>query len=320
MKRGTLFLLLLFSAAVTAVAPFVGAAGLSFGFSGEAAVRIFTELRLPRVLLAWTTGATLAVCGVIFQALFRNSLASPDMLGVSSGAAFGAVAYIRLGTALPLLGILPGLPAAAFAGALAATGAISAIGGAKRGGMSEATLLLAGIAVSFLFGSLNMIIQYSGGYTDAFRMTRWTMGGVQTVGYSAVLTTLPALLLIFLMAFAAAPELNLLASGEDIALSRGVSTVRLRRRLFLAVSLSVGLNVSVCGPISFVGLMVPHICRKLVGAGHRRLLAASTLFGGAFLVLCDTAARTLWSPAEVPAGILTACAGPIFFLWLLTRK
>jgi len=321
MRRLTIPLLLLFSTVVIAVAPFVGATDLSLlGGADSAAVRIFTELRLPRVLLAWITGATLAVCGLIFQALFRNSLASPDMLGVSTGAAFGATLYIRLGTAVSFFGLFSGLSLAAFIGALAATAAIYAAGSAKRGGMTAATQLLAGIAISFLFSSLNMIIQYSGGYTDTFRMMRWTMGGVQAVGYSTVTATLPPLAVILLIVLIRAPELDLLVTGEDIASSRGVEVVKLRRRLFLAVSLVIGLNVAVCGPIGFVGLMAPHICRKLAGTAHRRLAVACTLFGGAFLVLCDTAARTLWSPAEVPAGVVTSCLGSLFFLWLLVRR
>lgn len=320
MKRLAIPALLLFSLAVTAAAPFVGALPFELSYTDSAALKIFFSLRFPRVLLAWTTGATLAVCGLIFQALFRNSLASPDMLGVSSGAAFGAVVYIRFGIPFSFLGIFSGLSAAAFAGALAATSAIYTIGSVKKGGMSEATLLLAGVAMSFLFASLNMIIQYSSGYTDTFRMMRWSMGGVQAVGYSSVWIALPAMAAISLIAIAAAPELNLLAAGEEIALSRGVATVTLRRKLLLAVSLAVGINVGVCGPIGFIGLMVPHICAKLSGPDHRRLVYACVLFGGAFLVICDTAARTLWSPAEVPAGILTSCVGSLFFLWLLVRK
>lgn len=320
MKKYALPLLLALTVALIAVAPFIGRTQLDFGGADGTARQIFMELRVPRVLLAWITGATLSVCGLIFQALFRNSLASPDMLGVSGGAAFGAVLYIRSGFVFSFFGLFSGLSAAAFAGALLATAAIYMAGAARRGGMSEAQLLLSGVAISFLFGSLNMIIQYSGGYTDTFRMMRWTMGGVQAVGYSPVLTALPPLVLIFLMALAASAELNLLAAGEDVAESRGVSVARLRARLFLAVSLAVGVSVAVCGPIGFVGLMVPHICRKLAGVGHRRLVFACALLGGALLVICDTAARTLWSPAEVPVGVLTSCVGSVFFLWLLIRR
>ena len=315
-------LLFIFSLSVVAVAPFVGMQQISISdlFGGdENIMRIMWDLRLPRVLLGWITGSTLALCGLIFQALFRNPLASPDMLGVSTGAAFGAVVYIRTGIVFSLFNAVSGLSLAAFGGALAATFAIYAAGNLRRGGMSEATLLLAGVAMSFLFGSLNMMIQFTGGYIDTFRMMRWSMGGIQAVGFAPVYATLPALAVIFAIAFITAPELNLFVCGEDIAASRGVSVVKLRRLLFFSVSIVIGINVATCGPIGFVGLLGPHICRKFVGTDHRKLAVASLLFGGAFLVLCDTAARMLWAPAEVPVGVLTSCIGSIFFLWLLVR-
>jgi len=323
MKRLALPSLFIFSLAVVVVAPFMGMQNIAlsdlFGSADENLIRIMWDLRVPRVLLGWITGSTLALCGLIFQALFRNPLASPDMLGVSTGAAFGAVVYIRTGIVFSLFGAVSGLSLAAFAGALAATFAIYAAGNLRRGGMSEATLLLAGVAMSFLFGSLNMIIQFTSGYIDTFRMMRWSMGGIQAVGFGPVLATLPALAVIFTVAFVTAPELNLFVCGEDIAASRGVSVVRLRRLLFFSVSVVIGINVATCGPIGFVGLLGPHICRKFVGTDHRKLALASLFFGGAFLVLCDTAARILWSPAEVPVGVLTSCIGSIFFLWLLVR-
>ena len=323
MRRLALPFLFIFSLAVVAVAPFIGMQNIGIsdllGGADENIIRIMWDLRVPRVLLGWITGSTLALCGLIFQALFRNPLASPDMLGVSTGAAFGAVVYIRTGIVFSLFGAVSGLSLAAFAGALAATFAIYAAGNLRRGGMSEATLLLAGVAMSFLFGSLNMIIQFTGGYIDTFRMMRWSMGGIQAVGFGPVLATLPALAVIFAVAFVTAPELNLFVCGEDIAASRGVSVVRLRRLLFFSVSIVIGINVATCGPIGFVGLLGPHICRKFVGSDHRKLALASLFFGGAFLVLCDTAARILWSPAEVPVGVLTSFIGSIFFLWLLVR-
>ncbi|NLV82268.1 MAG: iron ABC transporter permease [Synergistaceae bacterium] len=305
------------------ISPFIGAQTIPFStlYNGmdEGLFNILWELRMPRVLLGWTVGSILAICGMIFQAMFRNPLASPDMLGVSTGAACGAVLYIRFGFAFSIMGIVPGLSIFAFIGALLATSAIYIAGNLRRGGMSEATLLLAGIAMSFLFGSINMIVQYGSGFVDSFRMMRWSMGGLQAIGFSDLYLTFPALIIIFFVAYVAGPELNLFVCGEDIAASRGVSVNALRRILFISVSLAVGIAVSICGPIGFVGLMVPHICRKFVGTDHRRLAIASLFFGGTFLVICDTAARTLWSPAEVPVGVLTSCIGSIFFLVLLLR-
>ncbi|NLX84896.1 MAG: iron ABC transporter permease [Synergistaceae bacterium] len=323
MKRFALPFLFIFSLAVVVATPFIGMQQIRISdlLAGgdENIMRIMWELRVPRVLLGWITGSTLALCGLIFQALFRNPLASPDMLGVSTGAAFGAVVYIRTGLVFSIFNIVSGLSLAAFGGALIATFAIYAAGNLRRGGMSEATLLLAGVAMSFLFGSLNMIIQFTGGYIDTFRMMRWSMGGIQAVGFTPVLATLPALVVIFAVAFIIAPELNLFVCGEDIAASRGVSVVKLRRLLFFSVSIVIGINVATCGPIGFVGLLGPHICRKFVGTDHRKLAIASLFFGGAFLVICDTVARILWAPAEVPVGVLTSFIGSIFFLWLLVR-
>lgn len=324
MKKRVFSLLLPVSLAVLVLAPFFGAENVPFsvlaGDCDESLARIFWELRVPRVLLGWITGATLAVCGMIFQALFRNDLASPDMLGISSGAAFGAVAYIRLGAEFTLFGVLSGISLAAFAGSLLATFAIYAAGSLKRRGMSSAALLLAGIAISYLLSSLNMIMQYSGSYVDSFRALRWSVGGLETVGFSQVWTTLPALVLILLAALFASRELDLFVCGERLAASRGVSVEKLRRTLFLAVSFVIAVNVSVCGPVGFIGLLAPHICRRFAGSAHRALATASALFGGAFLVLCDTAARILWAPSEVPVGIITAFIGSIFFLWLLMRE
>ena len=322
-KTPVIILLFLLSLSVLLLAPFMGMTNISpidvLKGTDEEAARILLELRIPRVLLAWVTGATLALCGLIFQALFRNPLASPDMLGVSSGAAFGAVLYIRAGITFSILGVIPGISLAAFAGALTATLAIYGAGNLRQSSMSDASLLLAGIAMSFLFASLNMIVQYSSGYVDTFRMMRWSMGGMQTVGFASAAAALPGLLLIFIIAFAASCELNLIVCGDEIAMSRGVSAARLKGLCFLSVSLVMGLNVALCGPIGFVGLMAPHIARKLAGADYRVLSVVSPLFGGAFLVICDTAARMLWSPSELPVGILTSCLGSVFFLCLLMK-
>ncbi len=298
MRRLVMPSIIVLSLVCLATAPFIGMQSLSLADIADegSGGRILRELRIPRAILGWTTGATLSLCGMVFQALFRNSLASPDMLGVSTGAAFGAVVSIRYGLSFTLFGLISSLSVCSFLGAMA------------------------GVAVSFLFSSLNMILQYGGGYVDTFRVMRWSMGGIQTVGFSSLGAAVPAMLLILFMAAAFSRELDLMVCGEEIAMSRGVQVERVRWLLFLAVSLSVGMNVAVCGPIGFVGLVAPHICRSLVGADHARLCVASLFFGGGFLVLCDTAARTLWAPAEIPVGVLTSCIGSAFFLWLLIGR
>lgn len=322
MKKMMFPLLFAFSVCVLLAAPFCGAEKVPvtvlFGTCDKMLAQIFWELRVPRVLLGWITGATLAVCGMLFQALFRNDLASPDMLGVSAGAAFGAVTYIRFGTEFILAGIFSGISVFAFIGALAATFAIYAAGNLRHK-MSSAALLLSGIAISYLLSSLNMMLQYNGSYIDSFRALRWSMGGLEIVGFAQVLGVFAAFLLIFFAALIKAPELDLYICGEQLAKSRGVNVAALRKFLFFSVSFVIAVNVSVCGPIGFIGLLAPHICRYFAGRSHRALAVASVLFGGAFLVLCDTAARVLWAPSEVPVGILTAFIGSMFFLSLLMR-
>ena len=325
MKRLMIPLLAFLAAAVLIAAPFVGMHDISpldlfRGTLSDAAERIFWQIRLPRVLLAWIAGATLALCGMLFQALFRNPLASPDILGVTSGASFGAVLFIRLGALTGMGGSLfLSLSAGAFMGASLAV--LTLLGCASLGrGLRDSTLLLAGVAINFLFASLTMIVQYTGDQFEAFRFMRWTLGGIQLVDFSEVRRALPVLLLIFGASLYSSMELDLMVCGDDMAVSRGVNVEKIRRRFFLLVSGAVGVVVALCGPIGFIGLMVPHICRLLVGGGHRYLTMATFLFGGTALVVCDTVARTFWAPVEMPVGILTSSCGAPFFLWLLLRK
>jgi iron complex transport system permease protein len=189
-----------------------------------------------------------------------------------------------------------------------------------RGGFSTATMLIAGVAVNFFFSSCILFIQYLSDFTRSFRVIRWLMGGFEIVGYRPLLTVLPFVAIGVVAVVLSANELNVMTLGEDIALSRGVPVRRVKRTLFFAVSLMVGAVVSVCGPIGFIGMMAPHICRLMIGHDHRYLAPASLLFGGAFLVLCDALARRLIAPAEIPVGVITALLGGPFFLWLLLRR
>lgn len=321
MRRSTLFLIVFFSLAILAVVPFLGGQiiGLDalWNFDTQNS-QILWQLRLPRVLLGWLCGATLALCGMAFQALFRNPLADPTMLGVASGASFGAAFCIYMGWNFSILGI-SGLSVSAFLGALLCVWSIYLLGGASRRSQG-ATLLLAGITLNFFFSSLVMIVQYMGTYQDSFRLLQWTLGGIQVVGWQESIRALPALGIAALAAIAWGPELDLMTCGSEVAVSRGVGIERLRYTFFGTVSLCVAICVSLCGPIGFVGLMVPHICRFFVGGRHRVLAVASLFLGGAFLVICDAGARILWAPVEIPVGIVTSFLGAPFFLWLLLRR
>jgi len=315
-------LFLLSSLAVLIAAPLIGGqrvpleAILHPGHDDPGAM-ILWKIRLPRVLVAWIAGAGLAVAGMAFQAMFRNALATPFTLGVSSGASLGAVVGVRLGWSSAFFGI-SGVNVCAMVGAMIAIAVVFGLTRFKRD-CTTGAMLLAGVAVNFFFSSLILLLQYTADFYDTFRILRWLMGGLQMVGFEAPLRTLPFVVAGSLLLAAHARELNLLSVGEDLAASRGVAVPRTKAVIFVAVSCMVGVIVSICGPVGFVGLMCPHICRLVVGPDHYRLLPATVLFGGAFLVVCDTAARTAFAPTELPVGIFTSLLGGPFFLWLLLQ-
>jgi iron complex transport system permease protein len=279
---------------------------------------IFWTLRVPRVLTAFLAGSTLALGGMTFQALFRNPLATPFTLGVASGASLGASIAVTFGFTFTILGV-GGTTVAAFLGALLAMSLVYGLTRLKEG-FTTATMLLSGVAISFFFSSLILFLQYSAELYNAFRMLRWVMGGLGLVGYESLFNILPFTVSGAAILYYLTHELNLMLAGDDLAMSRGVDVNKIKRILFFVVSLMVGSVVAVCGPIGFVGMMMPHIARKLIGADHRWLTPATFLAGGAFLVVCDTLARTLFAPAELPVGILTAFLGGPFFIWLLLRE
>lgn len=309
------------SAAALLAAPFFGMETIPLGTVLDPAsldADIFWKLRLPRVILAFLAGAGLSLSGMTFQAMFRNPLATPFTLGVASGASFGAAVYLKFNLAFVVLGI-SGVSAAAFLGALLAILLVYGLTRIKRG-MSSSTMLLAGVAISFFFSSLILFIQYLSDFTHSFRILRWLMGRVEANGFQHVLDVLPFAVCGIGIILMLPHELNLLAAGDDIAISRGVNVNGLKKILFFATSIMVGGVVAICGPIGFVGMVSPHICRLIIGNDHRVLAPASILFGGLFLVLSDTIARSIIAPAEMPVGIVTALIGGPFFVWLLVRE
>jgi iron complex transport system permease protein len=318
-----LAILSLFAVVVLGGAPFVGMQQIPpsalWRQADDTAVVVLWELRIPRVCLAFLAGASLAQSGMAFQAMFRNPLATPFTLGVASGASLGAAVYIRLGLAFSLWKISGG-SIFAFGGAVLSILAVYGLTRARRG-FSTATMLLAGVAMGMFFSSLILLIQYVSDFTQTFRILRWVMGGLEKgVGFDEVLSVLPFAVAGSLLVLSLTHELNLITTGEELAASRGVEVHRTKMALFFAASLMVGAVVAVCGPIGFVGLMAPHICRLLIGPDHRYLTPATLLFGGAFLILCDTLARTVMAPTELPVGIITALLGGPFFLWLLLGR
>jgi iron complex transport system permease protein len=319
-------ILAVIAAVILAVVPFLGGHAVSFAdishiFSGGAKTvgeRIFWDIRMPRVLLAFIAGATLSVCGLSFQSIFRNPLADPFLLGVSGGAALGAVVAIRFGLTFSLLGVI-GPQLFAFAGALATIFLVYGIAKSHKG-FTVATMLLTGVAVSFFFSALIMMVQYIADFSNSFAMVRWMMGSMSIVGFKPVVQISVLSAVGIFVVFLKRSEMNLLMAGDELAAGRGVDVEKTRRTIFIAVSLATGAVVAICGPIGFVGLIIPHIMRILFGADHFDLAPACLIGGGAFLVLCDTASRLIILPAEVPVGIVTAMLGGPFFIWLLFRN
>jgi len=307
---------------IVALVPFVGMKSIGLRSllhpeRGSSDSFIFWNIRVPRLLVSVLAGSGLAISGMTFQAMFRNPLATPFTLGVASGASLGAAIYVRLGLSFSLFGI-SGLSWFAFLGAILSIGLVYGLTRVKRS-FPTATMLLAGVAVSFLFSSLILFIQYMSGFIHSFRIVRWLMGSLENMGYQSVLEMFPFVIGGGVMVLYLSRELNLLLTGEEMAQSRGVNVKGVKQSLFFATSLMVGGVVAICGPIGFVGMMVPHICRLIIGADHRWLAPVTLLFGGAFLALCDTLSRTLIAPVEIPVGVITALLGAPFFLWLLLR-
>ncbi|RRV42302.1 iron ABC transporter permease [Pseudomonas sp. o96-267] len=292
-----------------------------FGIVPEAAVSlgqdsIVWQLRAPRVLLGALVGAGLALVGTALQAVTRNPLADPHLLGVSSGAAFGAVVVVLyLGEFAGLLS----LPLAAFAGALASMLLVLAI--ASRSGRLESDrLLLAGVAVSFVMMAASNLLLYLGNPHAASSVLFWMLGGRGLARWE--LLWLPALCLALALAvlLGLGRALNARMAGEQSAVSLGLEPRRVRLLVFVVASLLTGVLVSLSGAIGFVGLMLPHVARFLVGAEHRRVLPVAALLGALFLVWVDVAARTWLAPQDLPIGIVTAAIGGVFFVALLRRR
>jgi iron complex transport system permease protein len=281
-----------------------------------AAADIVLRVRLPRVLLAALVGASLAVSGVLFQALLRNPLADPYVLGVSGGAAVGGILVMSLGASFGLG--QSAVPPGAFAGAIITTVVLYAVAGA-RGRVSATNLLLTGVVFNAFASAAIIFLASAAGLTEGASIFLWLIGSL-----SASRVDVAAWVALFLaggLAFAlpAARSLNLLALGEESARQLGVDVSRQQRVLLIATSLMVGAAVSVAGLVGFVGLIIPHLLRLLFGPDHRLLVPAAALGGATFLVLCDTAARTVLGGRELPVGAITALAGGPLFLYLLRR-
>jgi iron complex transport system permease protein len=291
------------------------AGGESQGTASDATAMILLQVRLPRVLLGFLVGCCLASVGVALQALLRNPLADPYVLGVSSGAALGAAVGILLGVGTTFLAETA-LPVCGFVGGLAALFVVYRMA-TSYDRLPIHSLLLAGVILNAIFSALIMFITSIMEPNRSYGMTTWLMGTLTAPTYGSLAVLSVYLFIGLFLLFAQVRTLNVFTLGEESARSLGVDTERTKRFIFLLAALVTGAVVSVSGMIGFVGMVVPHAVRLLIGADHRVLLPASALVGGTFLMGADTVARTLLSPAEIPVGIITALVGGPFFVYLL---
>ena len=309
---------------VAGVSLSVGTSGVSLGdfwrlIIGEAgensdiAYQVLILIRLPRILLAVLVGAGLSVAGATFQALLRNPLAEPYVLGISSGGTVGAILALVSGIGMAQFTT----PLFSFCGSLTVMMLVLALG-KRRGFMDPHSLLLSGVMVGAFFNAIVLLVVaiFNQELSTAFL---WLLGNLSNAEMSSLATVGPLILLssVGLMTFGNA--FNLIATGDEAAMTLGVEVPTVRRRAYLLASVITGLGVSVSGVVGFVGLVVPHACRLMFGADHRLLLPASFLLGGSFLVACDLIARTVLAPSEIPVGAITAAVGAPLFIYLLKR-
>lgn len=271
------------------------------------------SFRVPRALLAGAVGACLALAGALMQVVVRNPLAEPYILGVSSGAGLGAVSVIVLGSTA-VAGLT--LNVAAFAGAVAATALVYVLA-SQRGVVSPSRLILAGVALGTLFSAITNFLTITTEAQNVYSVLFFLLGSVSAASFAKLFGPLAALVVVGTAVFLRTRALNAMLAGDEAATSLGVDVNRLRRAVLVGAALLTGTSVAVSGGIGFVGLVIPHVARILVGPDHRRMLPIAVLGGAVFLMGADLLARTVVLPVEIPIGIITAVIGAPFFLWLM---
>jgi len=290
-------------------------------FTGESSLSYQEELiifsvRLPRIIFAGVVGASLSLGGVVFQAILRNPLADPYILGISGGSALGAIIGIVIGAGSFYLGI----PLLAFVGALATVFLVFAVAGSVRGPLSDNSLLLSGVVVNAFFSAAILFFLSIVNSMELHSITFWLMGDLSGASAKEICVAAVCLLTGFVLLYAQARKLNLIVQGEDTAQQLGVHVEKTKQRLLIITSLIISVAVSLAGIIGFVGIMAPHLMRLVFGSDHRLLLPVSALFGASFLIVADTIARIVLAPAELPVGVITALCGAPYFIFLLKRN
>lgn len=281
---------------------------------------IVWQIRFPRVLLAFCVGASLSLAGAAFQGLLRNPLADPYTIGVSSGAAFGAVCVLYFQITISALGMYT-LPFVAVISGLITLLLVFTITHLSKRGLSVETIILAGIIMSSFIGAVNSLIIALSNREDMSQILYWLMGNVGMRGWSYVALIVPFLIIGALLLLTRYRDLNAMALGEHSAQHLGVEVKRSKVIILIGASLLTGAAVAVSGSIGFVGLVIPHLVRMIVGPNHRHVLPLSMFIGGGYLILADVIARTVVAPKELPIGVITAIIGtPVFALLLIRQK
>jgi cobalamin transport system permease protein len=283
----------------------------------ELAKTIYFKIRIPRILMASIAGGTLALAGAGLQALFRNPLASPFTLGVSGGASLGALLAIRIGLANGILGF-SAVSVFSFLFSIFTIFFVYSIS-KLRGVVATGRLLLAGVVVNFFYSAIILFLQFFSDLTQPLQTMRWIMGSLDIVGFDTVWKTLFFVIPGCLILLSMTKDMNLYSLGDDVASSLGVNVNMMEKKIYFATSLAASAVISVTGPIGFVGLIIPHILRMILGVDNRIIIPCSFLLGASFLTAMDTISRTIISPVEIPVGIITAAFGGGFFLWLLMK-
>ncbi len=291
-----------------------------FQQSGDRASVIIAQIRLPRALLAALVGAMLGISGAAMQGIFRNPLADPSLIGVTAGASLGASLVIA-GAGSWIVGLtgLTLISLGAFLGGMTAVMIVYRLANSEQG-TSVATMLLAGIAITALAGAMNNVLELFSSNEVLRRISLWRMGGLDGANYQRVAAAMATCLLVTATLPRYANALNALLLGESEARYLGINVEKTKTWIVVIVAVAVGASVALAGTIAFVGLVIPHIVRLLIGPDHRYLLLASALAGGILLVCADIIARTIIAPTELPVGIVTACIGVPFFISLLHRR
>ncbi len=323
MKKNRIILItvILISLFIIIIAPFLGAVKITLKKLSEDTVLrvIFFHLRIPRVILGFLAGGILSISGLILQSIFRNPLVSPYTLGISSAASAGVFLSIKLGIFFSLFSIISSYNIFSILFSLSSIIFLYYLS-KRRGDFDLKTALLAGISLNFLFSSFIMILHFISSPQESFEIFKWIFGTLETEGYSIVIIFAFLFIILSGLSFYYRRELDLFSLSEELALSKGVEVEKFKIYIFIILSIIIAITVSYTGPIAFIGLIIPHIAKKLVEGRHSLLIPLSGYLGGILLVLSDIFSRTLVQPAEIPIGIITTLFGVPFFIYLVWKS